>query len=245
MNEEQVPAAAGELPHPDEPHAGGTAGRLNWLRAGVLGANDGIVSVAGIVIGVAGATAARGPILTAGVAGLVAGAVSMALGEYVSVSSQRDSETTQLAQERQELAHTPEQELAELTALYEAKGLTAGTAGQVAAELTAHDALAAHLDAELHLDPENLANPLQAAAASALAFTLGALLPLLAILLPTAWRVPVTFVAVLGALATAGAISARIGGSDPRRAVIRVVIGGAAGLALTYGIGHLLGTAIG
>jgi len=243
----QVEAAGkGDATHPNEPHAGGSAGRLNWLRAGVLGANDGIVSVAGIVIGVAGATVARGPIFTAGLAGLVAGAVSMALGEYVSVSSQRDSEIAQIATERHEVATTPERELAELTAIYEAKGLSSGTAQQVAAELTAHDALAAHLDAELNLNPEDLANPVQAAAASALAFTLGGLLPLLAILLlPTAWRVPVTFVAVLAALAIAGAVSARIGGSNPRRAVVRVVIGGAAGLALTYGIGHLFGTAIG
>jgi VIT1/CCC1 family predicted Fe2+/Mn2+ transporter len=212
----------------------------------VLGANDGIVSVAGIVLGVAGATAARGPIFTAGLAGLVAGAVSMALGEYVSVSSQRDSETALLAQERRELASIPEQELAELTALYEAKGLSAATASTVAAELTAHGPLAAHLDAELHLDPDDLANPAQAAAASALSFTSGALLPLLAILLPpAAWRVPVTFVAVLAALAIAGAVSARIGGANVRRAVVRVVIGGAVGLALTYAIGNLFGTVVG
>ena len=121
----QVQAAAeGRPTHPVEPHSGGTAGRLNWLRAGVLGANDGIVSVAGIVVGVAGATSARGPIFTAGLAGLVAGAVSMALGEYVSVSSQRDSELAQLGQEKRELANTPETELTELTALYEAKGLS-------------------------------------------------------------------------------------------------------------------------
>jgi VIT1/CCC1 family predicted Fe2+/Mn2+ transporter len=246
--EDQVAAAAkGDATHPSEPHTGGgAAGRLNWLRAGVLGANDGIVSVAGIVIGVAGATAARGPIFTAGLAGLVAGAVSMALGEYVSVSTQRDSETAQLAQERRELVATPERELAELAAIYEAKGLSAATARTVADELTAHDALAAHVDAELNIDPDDLANPLQAAGASALSFTLGALLPLLAILLPpVSWRVPVTFVAVLTALGLTGAGSARLGGSSPRRAVLRVVIGGAAGLALTYGIGHLFGTAIG
>jgi len=251
--QEQVPspaqvqaAAHGEATHSGEAHAGGTAGRLNWLRAGVLGANDGIVSVAGIVVGVAGATPARAPIFTAGLAGLVAGAVSMSLGEYVSVSSQRDSETAQLAKERHELASTPEQELAELTAIYQAKGLSADTAHTVAAELTAHDALAAHLDAELKLDPDDLANPVQAAGASALAFTLGALLPLIAILLPPVpWRVPVTVTAVLIALAVAGVISARLGGSSPRRALIRVVIGGAAGLALTYAIGHLFGTAIG
>src|SRR5664280_1869588 len=131
-------------PEHSEPHSDASAGRLNWLRAGVLGANDGIVSTAGIVVGVAGATSSRGPIFTAGLAGLVAGAVSMALGEYVSVSSQRDSETAQLAQERRELATTPDRELAELTAIYAAKGLSAGTARQVAVELTAHDALDAH-----------------------------------------------------------------------------------------------------
>ena len=242
----QVGAASEGAPtHSGEPQAGAIAGRLNGLRAGVLGANDGIVSVAGIVLGVAGATAARGPIFTAGIAGLVAGAVSMALGEYVSVSSQRDSETAQLAQERRELAETPEEEFAELTALYEAKGLAPGTAQQVAAELTEHDAFAAHLDAELRIDPDDLANPVQAATASALAFTVGALLPLVAILVPpTGWRVPVTFIAVLAALAIAGGVSARIGASSISRAVLRVVIGGAAGLSLTYGIGHLVGTAI-
>jgi VIT1/CCC1 family predicted Fe2+/Mn2+ transporter len=243
----QVRAAAeGRETHPTGAHSGGGAGRLNWLRAAVLGANDGIVSVAGIVIGVAGATTARGPIFTAGLAGLVAGAVSMALGEYVSVSSQRDSELAQLAQEKRELAETPAAELIELTALYEAKGLSAATARTVAAELTARDPLAAHLDAELHIDPDDLAHPFQAAAASALSFTSGALLPLLAILLPPATlRVPVTFVAVLIALGLAGALSARIGGSNIRRAVLRVVIGGALGLAFTYGVGHLFGTAIG
>jgi VIT1/CCC1 family predicted Fe2+/Mn2+ transporter len=231
---------------PGEPHTGASAGKLNWLRAGVLGANDGIVSVAGIVVGVAGATSSRGPVFTAGLAGLVAGAVSMSLGEYVSVSSQRDSETALLSQERQELAETPGTEFNELTALYQAKGLSEQTARQVATELTAHNALAAHLDAELHIDPDDLANPIQAAAASAASFTVGALLPLVAILLPpAAWRVPVTIVAVLIALGIAGAVSARIGGSNARRAVIRVVIGGAIGLAFTYGVGHLFGTAIG
>ena len=232
--------------HAEEPHTSGNAGRLNWLRAGVLGANDGIVSVAGIAVGVAGATAARGPIFTAGLAGLVAGAVSMALGEYVSVSSQRDSEHAQMAQERRELVESPEEELEELTALYQAKGLSHATARRVAEELTEHDALGAHLDAELSIDPDDLANPRQAAVASALSFTVGALLPLVAILVPpTSWRVPVCVVAVLAALALTGVLSARLGGSSPRRAVLRVLIGGALGLALTYGIGHLFGTAIG
>jgi VIT1/CCC1 family predicted Fe2+/Mn2+ transporter len=243
----QVEAAeSGRPTHPREPHSGGSAGRLNWLRAGVLGANDGIVSVAAIVIGVSGATTARGPIFTAGLAGLVGGAVSMALGEYVSVSSQRDSERAQIAQEKRELADSPEAELTELTALYEAKGLSAATARTVADELSARGALAAHLDAELHIDPADIPSPVQAAGASALSFMSGALLPMLAILLPPAGlRVPVTFVAVLLALALTGALSARLGASDVRRAVMRMVIGGAVGLAFTYAIGHLFGTAIG
>ena len=242
----QVEAAeSGQATHPSEPHAGGTAGRLNWLRAAVLGANDGIVSVAGIVIGVAGATTARGPIFTAGLAGLVAGAVSMALGEYVSVSGQRDSQRAQIGQEKRELASTPEAELAELTALYEAKGLSAATARTVATELTARDALAAHLDAELHLDPDDVASPAQAASASALSFVSGAVLPMLAILLPPPMvRVPVAFAAVLVALALTGALSARLGRSSVRHAVMRVVAGGAIGLGVTYGIGTLFGTAI-
>jgi len=229
-------------PHPDEPHRGGIAQRLNWLRAGVLGANDGIVSVAAIVVGVAGATSDTGPILTAGVAGLVGGAISMALGEYVSVSSQSDSERALIAKERRELRDMPEEELAELAELYRARGLSEATARQVAVELTEHDALAAHLAAELNIDEDDVVSPWRAAAASAAAFTIGAILPLLAILLPPPeWRIPVTFVAVLVALAITGAVSARIGGSSRSRAVLRVVIGGALALAATYGIGALLG----
>ncbi|MFB2580451.1 VIT family protein [Herbiconiux sp. P15] len=228
--------------HADEPHRAGVAQRLNWLRAGVLGANDGIVSVAAIVVGVAGATSATGPILTAGVAGLVGGAISMALGEYVSVSSQSDSERALIAKERQELAEMPEEELDELTALYRAKGLTEDTARKVAVELTAKDALAAHLSIELNIDEDDVVSPWHAAAASAAAFTIGAILPLLAILLPPeGWRVPVTFVAVLLALALTGAVSAHIGGSSKGRATLRVVIGGALALAATYGVGLLLG----
>jgi VIT1/CCC1 family predicted Fe2+/Mn2+ transporter len=231
--------------HPYEPHGPGLAGRLNWLRAGVLGANDGIVSVAGIVVGVAGATSARGPVFTAGLAGLVAGAVSMALGEYVSVSSQRDSERALLAKEKAELRDMPEAELAELASIYEAKGLRPETARQVAVELTEHDVLTAHAEAELGVHPDDLVSPARAALASAVAFVLGAVLPLLAILLPPIGaRVWVTVGAVLAALGIAGAVSARIGGSDPRLAVARVVVGGAAGLALTWWIGHLFGTAI-
>jgi VIT1/CCC1 family predicted Fe2+/Mn2+ transporter len=232
--------------HAGEPHRGGLAGRLNWLRAGVLGANDGIVSTAGLVVGVAGATVATAPILTAGVAGLVAGAVSMALGEYVSVSSQRDTERALLAKERAELAQFPEEELAELAGLYVAKGLTAATARQVAIELTAHDAYAAHADAELGIDPRALTNPWHAAGASAAAFTVGSLLPLAAILLPPpSVRVAVTFAVVIVALALTGALSAYLGGSRPARAIGRLVVGGAVAMAVTFGIGQLVGVAVG
>lgn len=230
-------------PHPHEPHVEGLAGRLNWLRAGVLGANDGIVSVAAIVVGVAGATSAIAPILTAGAAGLVGGAISMALGEYVSVSSQRDSQRALIAQERAELRDQPEEELAELAGLYEQQGLSRATAQQVALELTAHDALAAHLSAELNIDQTDVASPWQAAFASGIAFTIGAVLPLAAILLlPASVRVPLTFTAVLVALAATGATSARIGGSPVVRATLRVVVGGALALGATFLIGTLLGT---
>jgi vacuolar iron transporter family protein len=229
--------------HPHEPHGAGITGRLNWLRAGVLGANDGIVSVAAIVVGVAGATSAIAPIVTAGAAGLVGGAISMALGEYVSVSSQRDSQRALIAKERRELEEMPDEELAELTAIYESKGLSAKTAKAVAEELTEHDALAAHLEAELGITETDVVSAWQAAGASALAFTIGAVLPLLAILLPPeSIRVPVTFAAVLVALALTGALGARIGGSPLLRPTIRVVLGGAIALAATFLIGTLLGT---
>ncbi|MEV6774194.1 VIT family protein [Nocardia sp. NPDC051030] len=228
--------------HPHEPHDESLSSRLNWLRAGVLGANDGIVSTAGLVVGVAAASTETSAILTAGIAGLTAGAISMAVGEYVSVSTQRDSEQALLSQERRELAEEPEYELAELTQIYRDKGLSDETARQVAAELTAHDAFAAHAEAELRLDPTDLTNPWHAALSSAVSFTIGALLPLLAILLPpVSWRIPVTFAAVLVALALTGSVSSRLGGSNPRRAVLRVVLGGALAMAVTYGIGQLAG----
>lgn len=229
--------------HQDEPHAAGIGQRLNWLRAGVLGANDGIVSVAALVVGVAGATTDNAALLTAGLAGLVGGAVSMALGEYVSVSSQRDSERALIAKEREELRTMPVEELAELTALYRDRGLSDETAQKVAEELTTHDALSAHLEVELGIDQDDLVNPWHAALSSAVAFTLGALLPLLAILLPPPeWRVPVTFAAVLLALAATGAVGAVIGGSAPVRASVRLVVGGALALLATWLIGTLLGT---
>ncbi len=229
--------------HPNEPHGDGIAHKLNWLRAGVLGANDGIVSVAAIVVGVAGATTAQAPILIAGLAGVVGGAISMALGEYVSVSSQRDTQHALIAKERRELEEQPEEELAELAELFERKGLSPATAGQVALELTAHDALTAHLEIELGINERDVVSPWQAAAASALAFFVGAVLPMLAILLPPEnLRVPVTFVAVLVALAATGALGAWIGGSPWLRPTLRVVIGGALALAATYLIGTALGT---
>jgi VIT1/CCC1 family predicted Fe2+/Mn2+ transporter len=220
--------------------------RLNWLRAGVLGANDGIVSTAGLVVGVAAATSSRGPVLAAGVAGLAAGALSMAVGEYVSVSTQRDTERALLAKEVRELEEEPEAELAELAAIYEAKGLSPDLAQQIAVELTAHDALGAHAEAELGIDPDNLTNPWHAAFASMAAFTVGALLPLLAIVLPpVSARVPVTVVAVVFALAGTGVVSARFGEADARRATLRVVAGGVLAMAVTYAIGSLVGARIG
>jgi vacuolar iron transporter family protein len=229
--------------HVNEPHDRSIHGRLNWLRAGVLGANDGIVSVAALVVGVAGATTATPVILTAGAAGLIGGAISMALGEYVSVSSQSDSQRALIAKERAELESEPDEELAELAGLYQQKGLSPETAQQVAVELTKHDALAAHLETELGLSETAVASPLAAAGASALAFLCGALLPLLSILLfPAAIRVPVTFGVVLLALAATGFTSARIGESAPARPTIRVVVGGALALSATFGIGMLLGT---
>jgi VIT1/CCC1 family predicted Fe2+/Mn2+ transporter len=228
--------------HPDEPHSAGLSSRLNWLRAGVLGADDGIVSTAGLVIGVAAATTAKGPIITAGLAGLVAGAVSMALGEYVSVSTQRDTERALLEKERRELAESPDEELAELASMYQAKGLSQATAQLVAEELTAHDAFAAHVDIELGIDPDALTNPWHAAIASAVSFSLGALLPLIAILLPpVSARIPVTFGAVLVALALTGTISARLGGAGSTRAVSRILLGGALAMLVTFGVGQWVG----
>jgi VIT1/CCC1 family predicted Fe2+/Mn2+ transporter len=221
------------------------ASRLNWLRAGVLGANDGIVSVAAIVVGVAGAGGSTPAIVAAGAAGLVGGAISMALGEYVSVSSQSDSQRAMIEKQKRELRDDPAGELDVLTGLYEDRGLAPATARQVAIELTEKDALKAHLSLELNIAEEEVANPWHAAAASALAFTLGAILPLLAILLPPeSIRVPVTFLAVLVALAATGALGAGLGGSRVARATVRVVIGGAAALAVTWLVGTLLGVTV-
>lgn len=229
-----------------EPHDEVTGDRMNWLRAGVLGANDGIVSTASLVVGVAGATTDRTQILVAGLAGLFAGAMSMASGEYVSVSSQRDAERALLAKERQELRDMPEEELEELADIYEEKGLDADTAQEVAKQLTKHDALAAHADAELGIDPDELTNPWGAAIASFISFTIGALLPLVAIIFsPTSFRVPITVVAAIATLALTGFISARLSGARKRRAIIRNVAGGLIAMGVTYGIGSLVGQSIG
>jgi vacuolar iron transporter family protein len=229
----------------DEPHKGNIASRLNWLRAGVLGGNDGIVSTAGIVLGVAGATATRSTILTAGVAGLAAGAMSMAVGEYVSVSSQRDTEKALLEKERGELRDTPDEELEELTDMYAAKGLSHALAAEVAVQLTAHDALGAHAEVELGINPDNLTSPWRAAFASMVAFTLGALLPVVAITVPPpALRVPITVVSVLVALGVTGVVSGWLGKSPLTRPFWRNVIGGSVAMAVTYGIGTLVGHAV-
>ncbi|MFG2883043.1 VIT family protein [Streptomyces sp. NPDC048297] len=229
-------------PTHDEAHQGALGSRLNWLRAAVLGANDGIVSTAGIVVGVAGATGDRATLLTAGLAGLLAGSMSMAAGEYVSVSTQRDSELAALAMEKRELTEQPEAELVELTELLEARGLTREVALEAAEQLTARDALRAHARVELGIDPDELTNPWHAAWASFLAFTVGALLPLLAIVLPPAgWRLPVTVVSVLAALVLTGWCSARLGAADAKRAVLRNVVGGALAMGVTYAAGSLLG----
>ncbi|WP_138418990.1 VIT1/CCC1 transporter family protein [Sinomonas gamaensis] len=229
--------------HP-EPQGTDLAAKLNWLRAGVLGANDGIVSVAAVAVGVAGVTTDNGPILAAGLAALAGGAISMALGEYVSVSSQSDSQKHLIAKERQELRDEPEEEFEELVALYEQKGLSKDLATKVAHELTEKDALRAHLDIELNIDPDEIVSPWHAAFASAISFLCGAVLPLLAILLfPQAIRVPLTFLVVLVALAITGAVGAWIGGGSRTRASVRVVIGGALALATTFALGSLLGRA--
>ncbi|MBO9578515.1 MAG: VIT family protein [Microbacteriaceae bacterium] len=228
--------------HGIEPHDAAYGGRLNRLRAGVLGANDGIVSVAALVVGVAGATTAWEPILAAGIAALIGGAISMALGEYVSVSSQSDSQRALIRKEQEELREQPEAELEELVGLYRRKGLSEATARAVATELTAADALSAHLDAELGLTERSVANAWSAAAASALAFTIGGVLPLAAILLVSdRLRVPLTFAVVLAALVATGLVSARLGGSRPLRPTLRIVIGGGLALGVTFGIGTLLG----
>jgi VIT1/CCC1 family predicted Fe2+/Mn2+ transporter len=226
-----------------EPQGERSGSTLNWLRAAVLGANDGIVSVASIVAGVAGASSSAAFILTAGIAGLAAGALSMAVGEYISVSTQRDTEKAMLEQERGELRDYPKEELKELADIYEKKGLKKETATIVARELTAKNVFAAHVDVELRIDPDNLTNPWQAAFASGVSFVSGAIIPLLAVVFsPAPWRLLIVFIAVIIALAITGTLSARAGGASKIIATIRVVAGGIIAMVITFGIGKLVGT---
>ncbi|MBE0474422.1 VIT family protein [Rhodoferax sp.] len=218
---------------------------VGWLRAAVLGANDGIVSTASLILGVAAASATQGPVLVAGVAGLVAGAMSMAAGEYVSVSSQSDTEQADIAREREELATDGARELAELAAIYVGRGLDAELAKQVATQLTARDALAAHVRDELGITEATSANPLQAALVSALSFVLGAGLPLL-----TAWLVPFGILTPVVAatsmlfLVILGGLAAYTGGAGIVKGVVRVAFWGALAMGLTAGVGMLFGVAV-
>ncbi len=227
----------------DPNHTKASNAKLNSLRAAVLGANDGVVSVSSIILGVAGATDSRNAILAAGIAGLAAGALSMAVGEYVSVSSQRDTEHAFITTEKWRLKHHPEEEFEDLAATFQAKGLSAETAHQVAKELTEHDVIKAHLDAEFGIDEEDLSSPTAAALSSFLAFTAGGLVPLIATLAAPSHtsRIVATVVAVLVALALTGFISGTVSRAPRFRVVARVVIGGAIAMLITFGIGHLFG----
>ena len=227
---------------PAESHA---VERIGWLRAAVLGANDGIVSTASLIVGVAAAATDKGPIMVAGVAGLVAGAMSMAAGEYVSVSSQADTEAADLARERGELADMPEFELAELTGIYVARGLPEPLARQVAEALTGHDALGAHARDELGLAEMHRARPVQAALTSAATFAVGAALPLLAAaLLPLGSLAIGVSVAALLFLILLGAVGAKAGGAPVGKGVLRVTFWGVLAMAATYAIGSLFGTSV-
>lgn len=216
--------------------------RIGWLRAAVLGANDGIVSTASLIVGVAAASATRGDILIAGVAGLVAGAMSMAAGEYVSVSSQSDTERADLARERAELANAPEFELNELAEIYAQRGVEPALARQVAQQLMTKDALGAHARDELGISEITTARPVQAAFTSAATFAAGAALPLLTVLVfPEAMLTPAVFASSLVFLALLGALGARSGGANIWRATVRVTFWGAFAMALTAGVGALFG----
>lgn len=220
-------------------------GKLNQLRAAVLGANDGIVSVSSVVMGVAGATSDSRAITMSGLAALVAGALSMAVGEYVSVSSQSDAEKAFILQEQKDLIADPEGELDELAREYMKKGVSETTARKVAEELTEKDPLRAHLSVHFNLDPDDINSPWQAAIASLLAFTVGGLVPFLTVILaPIEYRIPASVVAVIIALVATGYFSAAAGKASHVRAVIRVIIGGVLAMALTYFVGVLFGTTI-
>lgn len=219
--------------------------RIGWLRAGVLGAGDGIVSTASLLIGVAASSAGRSELIVAGFAGLVAGAMSMATGEYNSVSSQRDTEQADIAKETRELTTVPERELDELTEIYVRRGLKPDLAREVAVQLTEADPLGAHLRDELGIHDQTRANPWQAAWVSAGSFALAAMIPLLAVILATSGtRIPVLVVASLLSLAALGVVGARLGGAPRGRAAVRVLIGSGLAMAATAAIGALVGTAV-
>lgn len=220
-------------------------GRVGWLRAAVLGANDGIVSTASLILGVAAADAGRSGILVAGVAGLVAGAMSMAAGEYVSVSSQSDAEKADVDRERAELAAAPDAELQELAGFYVARGLPGDLADQVARQLTATDALAAHVHDELGLSTLTTARPVQAAFASALAFAIGAAIPLVvAVFAPVSMTMASVTAAAVVSLALLGGLGARAGGATLLKPVMRVTLWGVLAMAITAGIGSLFGAVV-
>ena len=219
--------------------------RIGWLRAAVLGANDGIISTASLILGVASAAASRNDVLLTGVAGLVAGAMSMAAGEYVSVSSQSDTENADIARERRELSDNPEFEKEELAQIYVARGVEAGLARQVAQQLMTRDALSAHARDELGISQITAARPVQAALASAATFSIGAAAPLgLVLVSPANWLLSVVSIGSLGFLAALGMIGARAGGADILKPTIRVTFWGAFAMALTAGIGALVGKAV-
>jgi VIT1/CCC1 family predicted Fe2+/Mn2+ transporter len=219
--------------------------RIGLLRAMVLGANDGIISTACLILGVAAADASRDTIITAGVAGLVAGAASMAIGEYVSVSSQRDAEQADIAKETWELEHTPEHELDELTAIYKGKGLTQELARAVAVQLTKEDALKAHMAEELGITHLTLARPMQASVSSAGSFSVGAAIPLIAVALASSsQRIATTIVVAVFGLVALGISSAKAGGAHPLRPTFRVVFGGLVAMAFTMAVGRLVGSAV-
>ncbi len=219
--------------------------RSGWLRAAVLGANDGIVSVSSLIVGVAAADPSPTAILVAGAAGLAAGAMSMAAGEYVSVSSQSDIERADIAREKQALINTPEAEEAELVSIYRSRGLSVETAALVAREMTQNDALAAHVRDELGLSEVHAANPLQAALASGLTFTAAAALPLAAaILAPSDKIIPAVVITTLICLAGLGALGAQVGGAPKLRATARVLFWGAAAMAITAGVGRIFGVSV-
>jgi VIT1/CCC1 family predicted Fe2+/Mn2+ transporter len=220
-------------------------GRIGWLRAAVLGANDGILSTASLIVGVAAAAATQHNILIAGVAGLAAGAMSMAAGEYVSVSSQSDTEQAELVRERQELSENAADELDELTEIYVKRGVDQALARQVARQLTAKDALTAHARDEFGISELTTARPVQAALTSAASFSVGAAMPLIMVVVsPAGTLVPVVSAASLGFLALLGAIGARAGGANILRGTVRVTFWGAFAMALTAGIGKLFGTVV-